>query len=84
MERVCNACWVAAKRQLQRQRQQDSNRTTLADAVQSGDASIPEPHSLPRQQPQRPEQVIPKVQSFLYRRAANTSGHCIFVNCFET
>ncbi|XP_072946923.1 uncharacterized protein [Epargyreus clarus] len=82
MTRVCAACWRSATREVQRQQQHDSNRPHLEDLVLSGN-SIPDPPPLPPLRPHIVPEVTPKVTSSVYRRAANTSGHCIFVNCFE-
>lgn len=83
MERVCAACWRSATREVQRQQQHDSNRPTVAHAVSSDDFNIPEPPPLPSSRPVAVQLAAPKITSSLYRRAANTSGHCIFINCFE-
>ncbi|KAF9413673.1 hypothetical protein HW555_008119, partial [Spodoptera exigua] len=83
MERVCAACWRSATREVQRQQQHDSNRPTVAHAVSIDDFNIPAPPPLPPSRPVAVQLAAPKITSSLYRRAANTSGHCIFVNCFE-
>ncbi|XP_045493201.1 uncharacterized protein LOC123692489 [Colias croceus] len=83
MERVCAACWRSATREVQRQQQRDSNRPTLADTELSGDSVVPVPPPLPPTTPQIVQPVTTKIISSMYRRAANTPGHCIFVGCFE-
>ncbi|CAG4978258.1 unnamed protein product [Parnassius apollo] len=90
LERVCAACWRSATRELQRRDQQDSNRPGLSEAIlpdvgSSSDLNIPELPPPPQQNLHTAHvRSNPTIRSSVYKRAARTSNHCIFVNCFET
>ncbi|CAG4980694.1 unnamed protein product [Parnassius apollo] len=88
LERVCAACWRSATREFRDQH--DSNRPSLSEAIlpdvgSSSDLNIPEPPPLPQQNLHTTHvRSNPTITSSVYKRAASTSKHCIFVNCFET
>ncbi|XP_045457322.1 uncharacterized protein LOC123667471 [Melitaea cinxia] len=83
LNRVCTACWLAARRNVQKQTRQDANRPIEAFNEETDNREpphIPVTPPLPHiSVPQRQETA--RIISQTYSRVAATSRHCIFSGC---
>ncbi|RVE45293.1 hypothetical protein evm_010065 [Chilo suppressalis] len=81
LTRVCNACWIAARRNIQRQIQQDANRPVINEEIDSGEApNVPVPPPLPQSGVIQRQETV-RIISGTHTRVAETTRHCIFSGC---
>ncbi|CAH2088882.1 unnamed protein product [Euphydryas editha] len=73
---VCMTCWLRTKREVERSSHQDQGRIQPEAANNEQEGQLPmESNELSHSS----EVVLPN-----YKRAANTSNHCVFPNCRTT
>lgn len=76
---VCHPYWMRGNRRIS----QDSSREELVEASESPSSRphVPEPPSLPSSSPTLESTASVLITLPNYKRASNTSAHCIFSGC---